>query len=306
MSVFSRLKNYFHQRVRRKPQVFIMPTVAGLWWLGSVFLLMLMGWGYANNLCLALAVLLLSLSVIFLIECHFNLEGLRVQRISFEDQFQGAPSSWRAQLKDLTQRSRKDLWLRWDGPQKIQGEMRLLSVQSAEGELSFPRTGRWRSPTLILESSYPLGLFRAWSFQKCESEVWVYPAPLARGVRLDQYHQDDSQTERYKVSTSGDEPHESKVFEPSDPYNRIDWKQFAKNRELRVRTYQETQTSVFYYQWPYLSGDELSCRKLVGLIEEHYARVEKFGFKSSGLELPPQCDPYHRQKVLRSLTESIS
>jgi len=46
-------------------------------------------------------------------------------------------------------------------------------------------------------------------------------------------------------------------------------------------------------------------RQLVGLIEEHYARAEKFGFKSQGLELQPESTPYHRQKVLRSLTESI-
>lgn len=283
-----------------------MPTSAGLWWLGSVFLLMLMGWGYANNLCLALAVLLLSLSVIFLIECHFNLEGLRVERISFEDQFHGSPSPWRAQLKDLTERSRRELRLRWDGAEKFSAAIRLSSRGSAEGELVFPRPGRWLSPTLILESSYPLGLFRAWSFQHCEIQAWVYPSPLPQGQRFAQEHAEETHSERYKISTSGDEPHESKVFEPSDPFNRIDWKQFAKNRELRVRTYQETQASVFYYQWPYLDGSEKSLRQLIGLLEEHYSRSERFGFKAQGLELTPECDPYHRQKILRSLTEALS
>ncbi len=306
MSVFSRLKAYFHQRIRRKPQVYIMPTFAGLWWLGTVFLLMLMGWGYANNLCLALAVLLLSLSVIFLIENHFNLEGFKFQRISFDDQFAGLTSSWRGQVKDLTERTRKDIELRWDGNEKIMGNILFKSNQSAEGEMTFPKSARWHSPTLIIQSTYPLGLFRAWSFQHCEMEAWVYPAPIPQGKRITEHHEDESQTELYKISTSGDEPHESKMYESSDAYNRIDWKQFAKNRELRVKTYQEAQSSVFYYQWPYMAGDQNACRQLVGLIEEHYARIEKFGFKNQGLDLLPECDPYHRQRVLRSLTESIS
>ena len=281
-----------------------MPTLEGIWWLGAVFLLMLMGWGYANNLCLALAVLLLSLSVIFLIECHFNLEGLNLQLMSYEDQFAQRRLRWKGAYRSRSQRTRHNLKLRWDTKEQLSSEIKILPDHFIEGEFIFPYSKKWDSPFIIIESRYPMGLFRAWSFQKIDNVAWVYPEPILENESTQVSHSSESETERYKISSSGDEPHESKFFETGDSSNRIDWKYYARTQSLRLKTYLEHESKLFYYSWPYLAGDEYSKKILTGHIQRHSQREEKFGFKIGSLELPPEIGPHHVQTVLRAITEA--
>mgnify|MGYP001044603633 CR=1 FL=1 len=297
------LRAFIHQRIRRKPQVYLRPTIEGWWWMGTLFVLMLMGWGYTNNLCLALGMILSAVTVVLLMEAHFNLDGVRLNVLSVEDQHQGQAAPWRLWWQAKRSRARHKLFLHWDGagpagefslPEKTEGE--------AHGAWEFSQRGVWRNTHVKLASTYPLGLFRAWSYHKLPTEAWVYPKQVPGSVPNRLWDEGIGQTRAYE-SHSGDEPGEFRRYQESDSPTRIAWKAMARGLPLHAKTFVEEKSQRAFYQWPWGTGDETARGRLAYMIEQHYRGQESWALQIHGQTLLPDSGALHRQRSLRALTE---
>lgn len=298
-----RLPGFIQQRMRRRPQVYLRPTVEGGWWLGTLCLLMLMGWGYTNNICLALGMLLMAVTVVLLMEAHFNLDGLRLHGLTVEDQFQGRPAPWRLFWSNKRVRARHKVSVCWDGP----GPCAQFSTDAqesgeAQGSWSFQRRGVWRQTHVVLRSRYPLGLFEAWSYHRVEVEVWVYP-PLLVGPVTSGSSMESEGSSKAVESLHGDEPGDFRRYHAGDAPSRVAWKALARGLPAHSKTFLEERTERIHYVWPWGQGDEEARGRLAHKIETHHRAQEGWSVNIRGVNYRAQ-GQQERQRALRALSEA--
>ncbi|MFN9113982.1 MAG: DUF58 domain-containing protein, partial [Bacteroidota bacterium] len=242
------IKKWVQGRLRRKPQVFIMPTINGWWWLGTLFLLLLIGWGYANNLVLALAVLLCAFTLVLLLEAHFNMHGIRLQRLSIEDQYALEGAAFKLTWTQSFARHRQALEILWDEDSAIASKL-ATEHHWLLGMWIFPKRGYWSSTFVRLTSSYPLGLFRTWSYHRLDAVVWIYPPRLPGPVEVssDQF---EGETVRSIISNTGEEPAGLRRYQDGDSLSRVVWKSLARGRDLHSMELESEASAHKYFTWP--------------------------------------------------------
>ena len=298
-----RLPVFIQRRLRRRPQVYLRPTIEGWWWIGTLILLMLMGWGYTNNLCLALAMLLLAVTVVLLLEAHFNLDGLRLKRLMIEDQFQGLPASWRLFTHETRRRDRRKVWLKWDG-KGPEGELRATGqLGEWSGDWRFAQRGRWQQQYVVLRSRYPLGLFEAWSYHRLSVDAWVYPALCAGDVPTFG-KPSEMGDQRLVAATSGDEPGELRPYGLGDTPSRIAWKTLAKGLPPYTKTFLESSAEQTYFVWPWGSGDETARSRLAFQLNEQCLNQRPWELVVHQRVFAPRLAKFQRQAALRALAEA--
>jgi uncharacterized protein (DUF58 family) len=297
-----KLPAWIHRRLRRKPQVYLMPTVEGWWWIGTLFILLLMGWGYTNNLCLALGMLLVAVTVVLLMEAHFNLDGIRLKSLLVEDQYQDSPAAWHLWWQAKRPRERRALLLSWDDTQGPEGEFQLPAAKEgdARGPWIFHKRGHWKNSHVKLSSRYPLGLFKAWSYHAVTVEAWVYPKPFSGPVPHRWWDEGLGSSVNVE-SHSGDEPGDFRRYQEGDAPTRVAWKAIARGLPPHSKTFTEELSQRAFYHWPYGPVTELALGQLAHWIERHYLQQESWALQVDGVIFKPDSGSVHRKLSLRAL-----
>lgn len=134
------------------------------------------------NLGYALTFLIAGSALASLWMGHRNLRGLQLRLDSLQPVFQGE----RAHIPVLLQihqgqRARHGLSLALD---RLHGPLAWAHTDVAPGQTarvelgSVPHLRGWHQvPRILLESRFPLGVFRLWSYWQPDDRVLVYPAP---------------------------------------------------------------------------------------------------------------------------------
>lgn len=238
------------QHLLTQRNLFIFPSLLGLYYLIFVLLLWLLGTNYQNNLILALSYLLLSVMLISIFHCYFNMRGLTVIVREAEGVFCGELALITLCFTRDSQNSQQGLtlgWYKssmqafvWDGQQTTQ----TLSLATEQrGELQPPR--------LVLKSYYPLGLLRCWCLLSLDIQVKVYPKPEIGGHRLSTADKSDDQAinDVNPVGADQDEFQELRLYRPSDSVNNIAWKQYARTGTLYHKNYSGDQRYSLSLNW---------------------------------------------------------
>jgi len=256
---------WVEERLRRRTQVYLLPTREGLWWLGTVLLIFLIGLGYSNNLCLALAMLLFALTVVLLLEAHFNLEGVVLRELRVEDQFLERWHGVHVQLAQGKSKERQALMLAPDGSEAPEAQRLEKHDQRYRTRWRFSRRGVFRAQHLVLSSRYPLGLFRAWSYHPCELAVWVYPR-LGNSLPSLPYslaaEQNDQASVRGEEDLAGLRP-----YAAGDTLSRVDWKTLARGLPLHTREFEGTSGARVQFHWPLARVDESELSAWASLLQ---------------------------------------
>jgi uncharacterized protein (DUF58 family) len=159
-------------------RVYIVPSRLGLLFGGALLILLVGSINYALALGFALTFLLAGMGLAGMVQTARNLAQLRVRAARTEPVFAGDAAPFRLQLENLTAHDRPELLVR----QVASGAQTTLDVAPsglAEAVLAVPagRRGWLALGRVMLETRFPLGLFRAWSYVEPESRCLVYPRP---------------------------------------------------------------------------------------------------------------------------------
>ncbi len=216
-------------------RVYILPTRFGLLFGAMLVVMLLAGLNYNNNLVLAYTFLLAGVGWASLHLCHNNLANLAVSPTSTRSPHANEPAWFGFELK--ADSARHDLILSVAGV-----EQTALSLDANEPLASgvFVPTHRRGFVTLrhlTIESTFPLGLFRTWTWLYPERRCLVYPQPLAG-----QDTPPSSLTNRGAITSDGrgtdeEDLHGLRPFRPGDAPKRIAWKIWARNDTLVTREF---------------------------------------------------------------------
>lgn len=290
------------QRVGRR-RVYIMPTPAGYAFGALVFALWLGSMNYANSMGFALAFLLTGVGLVAMHLTHANLLGIHLRHCQAAPVHAGAVARVIADLSHDGSRPRPAIFAAW--PTFVDGEgagadLPGRGTQSIPLRLRTARRGWLALPPIALATTYPLGLFRAWTWIRPDSQCLVYPTPEPHALPFPEAL--GSEGEDTSTQPGRDSFDSLRDYRHGDPMHDIHWKRLAKDSTPTVKQFLDSADPRLWIDWQSLTGDsEARIRQCTRLVLDAHRMGYQWGLRLPGLDLPPGSGDGHRHHCLRAL-----
>jgi uncharacterized protein (DUF58 family) len=282
--------------------VFIFPSRAGLVFLILLLLLLLTAINYENNLVFGLTFLLGGLFVIAILHTYANLAGLTLRGSAVRAIFAGEQAGFNVVLRDLAGRGHDGLELRLPTSDFCTARVTADREDAKTLYVAAAHRGLLRPGRLLLETRFPLGLVRAWSWIDIDLRCIVYPRPAAHGdIPLERGRGDHG----HATSESGAEDFSGfRDYRPGDPLRHVAWKTLAKGQPLQTREYVAYADRSLWLDWEQTAtagGTEERLSLLSRwVLELHRLRAE-YGLSLPGFRLEPASGDAQRERALTAL-----
>lgn len=282
-------------------RIFIFPSRAGLCFLLALLVMLIAAINYQNNLAFALVFFLFSLFIVTILHTFANLSGLHLEAQRARPVFAGEIAEFEVQLRREGKRPYHSIRLGWPGqPQALAS---LLDDTRAVTVKLFHQSGRrgWLRPgRLRVQTEYPLGLLRAWTWIDLDLAALVYPHPLP-GPKPCGSDDNGAHGER-RWREGGDDFHGFRPYRAGDNLRHVLWRAYARGLPLQSTQFAQWQTQSQWLRWDDAAGDReqrlaLLCHWVLAL----HRQGQAFGLRLPGDELPPGVGTEHRDLALRRL-----
>lgn len=311
-----RVRQWFENRLPRSDSqtltqrnLYILPTKAG-WSFGVTLAVMLVAAiNYQLNLGYALTFLLGGAALVSMHQTHANLRRLSLHVKAPAPVFAGEPATLEI-VFDNPGSERHGIGL---GLYEARREGMAFCDVPAQGSallrLRFTplRRGRHALPALLVETHFPLGLFRAWTVWRPAAQVLVYPAPEQPAPALPAGQATAAAGDPTTRHGAGSEFDGVRAYRRGDPLRQVVWKKVARAGEMVSR---DTSASTAQTLWL----DYTAAGDGRGLVdpEQRLSRLATwvlaaergglaFGLRLPGLDLPAAGGEAQRRDALSAL-----
>lgn len=166
----------------RRHNIYFMPTPAGCLLALTLLMLLLVSINFQLNLGYALTFLIAGSALASLWMGYRNVHGVQLRLGPLHPVFQGSRATVPVQLEmAYGQRPRYALSLAMN---RSHGPLAWVHADMLPGQTqtvvlsSIPHQRGWhRVPRVVIESRFPLGVFRLWSYWQPSARILVYPTP---------------------------------------------------------------------------------------------------------------------------------
>lgn len=310
----SRLANARQQFIRRRSpatrvplaisrrRLYILPTGSGGLFALLLVIMLLGATNYSNSLAFALTFWLASVALVSMHHAHRNLLGLSIRTVEAEPVFAGQAARFTLTLAHDAGRQRRAVRVSSDKTQRAEAVdvSANVPVQVAVS-IAAPVRGVMACPRLRIESLYPIGLFRSWSWLTPRAEVLVYPAPAGR-ERLPEPAGSDDAREALRQRGREDFIGQRSYIRGDSPRD-IDWKASARSDALLVREYEQPQSNQLWLDYERLGTLDHEARlcQLVLWVMRAERAGQAYGLALADTRLPPAIGSAHYRACLRAL-----
>jgi uncharacterized protein (DUF58 family) len=283
-------------------RIFIVPTQRGFGMLLMMIILLLIAFVYNNNLAYLLTFLLASVFFITILHTFKSLVGLVVQAGQTKAVFAGEAAGFDIHLYNPKRMERAHLQI------KLQdGKSHSFSLKAdskiTQTLYSLTQHRGWHPlATVTVFSTYPLGLFYAWSPLRFNVNALVYPKPALLELPFPDAPSDDG--EQGTQLKGADDFYGLHEYQAGDSIKHIHWKAFAKGQGLYSKQYSGSHiASEVWLHYDTAAGynteQRLSqlCR---WVIDAERAEI-RYGLVLPNLKLMPSCGAVHYRQCLEAL-----
>jgi len=281
-------------------RVYILPTQLGAGYAALLFAMLLGGLNYGNNLALAFTFVLAAGGWVAMHQCHRNLAGLRLAPAGTRAPYAGDPAEFSFALSSAY--ARNDLVLSAAGGAAPPASVGAGSATTVSVLAPTTRRGRVPLGRLRIESTFPLGLFRAWTWVHPELECLVYPRPAPRdregpppAIEAGSAHDGRARGEEDFAGL--------RAFRDGDPPRRIAWKAWARGGELVVKQFVGAARAPVVLDLADAPGRDLEARlaRLARWVVDAEERGDRYGVRLEARETGPGTGLAHRNRCLAQL-----
>jgi len=283
-------------------RVSISPTRRGIGFASIVLLLLLTAFIYNNNLLYLLAFLLLSLLLVTILHAYQALAGLSVQAGMMAPVFAGDAAllpltvSNRSRLPRLAVRAVMNDALEFDVAAHQQKTVMLPVTARKRG---------WQGiGVVMLDSCYPLGLFRAWADLCFDRQVLVYPKPAAVALPLPFGGGQTVPGQETFPSGGHDDFAGIRAYQAGDSLRMIHWKAYAKGQGLFSKQFSaESGGSELWLDFSKTNagGTEERLGQLCRWVIDAEQAGQRYGLMLPGRQIAPDRGPKHQAVCLEAL-----
>ena len=288
-----------HQ-VYSQRNIFILPTAAGVVFGFLLLIMLITAINYQNSLIYLLTFILGAVFVAAMHQTHRNLAGLELTMLSASEGFPGEalPLRLRAEVKghDALALSLACEDARIDQQHVLQGEPADLSLSLVPS-----RRGYFRPDRIRIETRFPFGLLKAWSWLRPVSAGIVYPRPLAAPEAASTV-QDGDQTLQAR-SVDGNDHADIRPWREGDMSQRVLWKRFARTGEMVIADWEGEQGSPQWLDYEAFRGvdQEIRLSYLAHQVLERMKSNRAFGLNLPGHRIDPDTGRAHGSRCLKAL-----
>jgi uncharacterized protein (DUF58 family) len=282
-------------------RVYILPTRAGLAFGLLVVVMLLAGLNYANTVALMITFVLAGFGLIAMHLCHRNLVGVTLRDISTIDAFAGEHGEIRLTLVNAADSPRVGIEAAAHAVERVSRDLPAGGTARAELALPLQRRGRVMVDRIRLSTSFPFGLFRAWTYVHLRVEVLAWPVPRGRREPPAEAATGGSAP---AVHRAGEEEWFGlREFRSGDSPRQVAWGAYARGRGLLVKTYQSPAAHQRTFDLAHVPAVDIEARleQLSAWIVAAHARGERYAVVLGDVVIPPDTGSRHREHCLREL-----
>jgi uncharacterized protein (DUF58 family) len=281
--------------------IFILPSREGLYFTIMIAVMVIAGVNYQNSLIFMLAFTLLSVFMLGILHTFRNLSGIMIQAGISRPAFAGEDAEFNIIVQRDGARTYEGLVVGWD-PDLMQG-VDLISDEEVRVKLYVParQRGRMNPGRMRIETNYPLGLFRAWSWVDLDMSTVVYPRPVFAGAIPESAA---NTGEGEMLSREGvDDFHGLRDFQVGDPVRHIAWKSYARTEELQVKEYSAFVDRRVWLDWNHFGGMDRESRlsRLCYWVLMAAKGSDEYGLRLPGIDIAPDRGQAHKERCLKEL-----
>jgi uncharacterized protein (DUF58 family) len=159
----------------------------------------------------------------------------------------------------------------------------------------------WFDPgRLLVETRYPLGLLRAWTWVDLSARVLAYPKPIFAALPGPQNGQRDAGE---LVDSSGsDDFNAFRDYQPGDPVKHIFWRRYARSGELVLKEYSGYVEPRAWFDLERMAGGlEERLSLITGWVIQARQQNLEYGLRLPGSIVEPGLGAVHATLVLERL-----
>lgn len=281
-------------------RIFIVPTQRGLGLVLLIVILLLIAFVYNNNLAYLLGFLLVSVFIITMIHTFKNLIGLNVQAGQTKSVFAGEATGFDLHIENPKRIERAHLQIQLDKPQSF--SLTANSKTCITVYALAQKRGWHHLPKVTLFSTYPLGLFYAWSPIRFNVKALVYPKPSTLDLPFPQTP-DASGDTGFQLK-GADDFYGLQQYQAGDAIKHIHWKAFAKGQGLYSKQYAgATVSKEIWLNYEYAAGytiEERLSQLCRWVLDAERAEI-RYGLILPNIKLNPDYGANHFRQCLEAL-----
>lgn len=286
--------------------IYIVPTRAGIAFGATLMILLVASINYQLNLGYALTFLLAGSALASMHMTHGTLRGLTLHAKPPAPVFAGDratlevivtnPSAARHGLGFGVQMT--------DSPTQLAyAEITAASQSAVSVGVLAERRGMHPLPLLRIESRFPFGLFRAWSFWRPAGQLCVYPKPEQPCAALPAASAVAGGLAQASRASTGGEFDGLRPWRRGDTLRQVVWKKVARSGELVSREGRESARRELWLDWTTTRQADTETRlsRLTAWVLLAERQGLAYGLRLPGQELPPADGAAHRHAALSAL-----
>jgi uncharacterized protein (DUF58 family) len=291
-------------------RVFIVPTHPGLLFCAMLIALFIGSVNYNLSLGFGFTFLIAACALIDMHLTFRNLAHLHLKAGRAAPVFAGEKAQFELHLINRRKHHRYAIWLDFVGeglPELQQpADVAPLATQTVLLSTQAAERGWLAAPRVRLQTRFPLGLLRAWSYWQPDLKALVYPHPEDDGPPLPSSggEQKDGQGHAGQDEFAG-----IRGYQAGDSMQRLAWRQIARlDVELGgtlVTKYFEgggaAEVALDYDRLPRSMDTELKLSRMTRWVIEAEARGLPYAFRLGETRLTPAMGAAHQETCLRAL-----
>ncbi|HQQ63946.1 MAG TPA: DUF58 domain-containing protein [Pseudomonadales bacterium] len=278
--------------------LFIFLGKQGLYFLLLILLVWIGATNFQSNLAHALAYLLLAVIFVAILQTFANMSGLRIRFIDAEPVFAGETASVRFEFASSSAHQQLEMF--WPGQSHT-----MINLEKTVGSYIFlqhqtHRRGVFAPGRFCLQTYFPLGIVRCWTWLDLAANVIVYPEPQEADFHECVTGEGDEGT----VAVHGsDEYFSLKPYTEGESLSRIAWKQYAAGRGMFVRDYTELKGGSVWLDFNAMTdaNTETKLSKLCYCALQLQQLNRPYGLKLPAQTIDVATGDAHLRTVLRAL-----
>lgn len=283
-------------------RVYVLPTGAGLLFAGTVLVMLLGCINYNLGLGYVLTFLVSGMGVVSILHTFRNLAQLQLKGGRPEAVFAGDDAVFPVLLVNSGGLSRYSIGLAAAELAALYVDARSNETTVAQVRVPAQRRGRLPLGRLRVFTTFPLGLFVAWSNVDLDMQCLIYPRPEAGRVPPPPPRSGDA--EGLETGAGQDDFAGLRKYQAGDSLRHVAWKAVARGRPVMTKQFSGLAAGELWLEWDQLPPDlqtEARLSRLTRWVLDAGRAGHAYGLRLPSVVIAPGTGPVHQEQCLTTL-----
>lgn len=286
--------------------IYVLPTRQGLVFSLILIAMWLLGTNYENNLILGTTFLLISIFIVSILYTYRNLSGLHVKPLTAQAVFAGEQAEFMISVGSPDGATFENIRVSLNPNTSAINANAIVDLVDAKEQKIIVRAlshkRGWLEPGRILvETNFPLGLMRAWSWVELDMRALVYPKAIE--CELAPLSQSSDHSGNLITRDNAEDFDGLTPYRPGASLALVAWKHYARGAGLHTKEYVGYQSHDIWLDWNSLKGLDTEARlsRLSYWVIQLSKTSGLYGLRLPNQTLALGSGFQHQQALLRAL-----